>query len=270
MTRRTAGDITFFLAAAPGEAEPALDAARRSGAGVEFSLFDTRTYIDGPGALAPLRALALRPKAVPLSAHGPIYDLNLGSPEPFVREFTAKATAAALRAAREIGAARMVIHSGFNPLLPRGVEASWCETAAETLRELAPEAKREKVDLLVENFFEEDPSTLVRLADSAPDVGLCFDLAHARLRSKVPFGEWIEAFGDRVREFHLNDCDGRDDLHWSLGRGVCDVVPFLESIASGPRRDVPVVLEMSIERATTSLAYLAERGFRPRAERQGP
>jgi sugar phosphate isomerase/epimerase len=257
--------LSFSLAASADEAQGAIEAARAKGLGVEISLFDTVAYLDSPSALVPIAALSRQKPRVPLSAHGPIYDLNAGSPEPAVREFTVRAMTAAVRATQALGAARMVVHTGFNPLLPRNVERPWCASAAEAMQEVAAAARQCDVLLLLENFFEESPETLLRLADAIGDgVGFCLDLAHVRLRSSVPFGEWLKALGSRLAEFHLNDCDGNDDLHLALGEGVCEVIPFLEAVASSSHRSAPVVLEMSLERAAKSLAFIDAHGFRPR------
>lgn len=270
---RSAGGrgLTFSLAASLEEAPEAIASARGRGLGLEIALFETAAYLDSPASLEKLGADArggAKSRPVPLSAHGPIYDLNPGSPEPVVRDFTVRAMSAAVRATRTLGADRMVIHSGFNPLLPRECEDPWSESAASALRTVVGAARESGLRLLLENSFEESPETLVRLAEAidpsgAGDVGFCFDLAHARLRSNLSFSEWLAALSPRVAEFHLNDCDGKDDLHLALGDGVCEVIPFLETVAGGTLRETPIVLEMPIERAEKSLAYLAARGFRP-------
>lgn len=268
MIRRSEGTgsgLSIALAASTHEAPAAIEAARGKGLGLEIALFETATYLDSDSALAPIAALARRKPPVPLSVHGPIYDMNAGSPEPFVRDFTLRAMTAAVRATKALGAARMVIHTGFNPLLPRNVERPWCASAAEALQEVAATARASGVALLLENFFEGSPETMVRLADAVGDgVSFCLDLAHVRLRSRVPFGEWLAALGPRIAEFHLNDCDGKDDLHLALGDGVCEVIPFLEAVAASRHRSAPIVLEMSLERAAKSLAFIDAHGFRPR------
>jgi sugar phosphate isomerase/epimerase len=264
MVRRPPNDTpSLFLAASSEEAPEAISAARARGLGLEVALFETREYLDSAAALAPLRRLASAPApAVPLSAHGPIYDLNPGSPEPFVRDFTVRAMSASVRAAAAMGASRLVVHTGFNPLLPRCVERPWCASAAEALREIAEAARVAGTRLLVENFFEDEPDTLVRLADAiGGDVGFCFDLAHACLRSRIPFSEWMARLSPRLQEIHLNDCDGHDDAHLALGEGVCEIGPFLEALLAGPHRAIPIVLEMSLDRAAQSLAWLGARGF---------
>jgi len=269
-TRRSDGAtvraLSFSLAACPKEAADAFAASRaRGGAlGVEIALFETALYLDSADALAPIAALARREPRVALSVHGPIYDLNAGSPEPVVRDFTVRAMTAAARATKALGASSMVVHTGFNPLLPKYVERPWCSSAGEGLAEVAKAARAAGVDLLLENFFDPKPETLLRLADAAGGaVEFCLDLAHVKLRSKAPFREWLAALGSRIAEFHLNDCDGHDDQHLALGDGVCEVVPFLEAVAAGPYASAPIVLEMPLDRAQKSLAWLAERGFVP-------
>lgn len=266
--------LPFSLAACAAQAPAAIAAARKRGLGLEIALFETAAYLDSAAALGPIADAArgggaATGRPVRLSAHGPIYDLNPGSPEPFVRDFTVRAMSAAARAAKALGADRMVIHTGYNPLLPRDVETPWCASAAEALRKVAAAARENGVALLLENTFEESPETLVRLAEAidpkGDGLGFCFDLAHARLRSERRFPEWLAALGPRIAEFHLNDCDGTDDSHWALGDGVCEVIPFLEAVAGGAHRSTPIVLEMPLDRAERSLEFLAERGFRPTA-----
>jgi sugar phosphate isomerase/epimerase len=38
-------------------------------------------------------------------------------------------------------------------------------------------------------------------------------------------------FAERICHVHLSDNDGRDDLHWDLGRGVVDLRTILTPLA---------------------------------------
>jgi sugar phosphate isomerase/epimerase len=100
---------------------------------------------------------------------------------------------------------------------------------AEAISELASEASRRNVRLMVENLDRRfaDVDDLRAILDAVPEVGFHLDVGHANLR--LGLGEanrtasLLEAFGPRLAHVHVSDNrGGAEDLHLPLGAGTVD------------------------------------------------
>jgi sugar phosphate isomerase/epimerase len=80
---------------------------------------------------------------------------------------------------------------------------------------------------MIENVFEETPSTIVALLDRFAEKNLwfCFDTGHFNLFTTLSLGDWLAPLGERLREFHIHDNHGKSDEHLPVGRGI---FPFRE------------------------------------------
>ncbi|MBO7632641.1 MAG: TIM barrel protein, partial [Lachnospiraceae bacterium] len=118
------------------------------------------------------------------------------------------------------------------------------------------------VCIFLENMFDESPELLTRVADGlfdGPNFGVCLDLAHAFL-SEVPTDGWTEALFGSVRHIHINDNDGREDLHLPVGSGSMDWSVLREERLFS--REPSVLIEVSgRERLLASLQYLKGISF---------
>ncbi|WP_038045187.1 TIM barrel protein [Thermus caliditerrae] len=195
-------------------------------------------YLD-PGLLEedePFRQLAAkRPKR--LSVHLPFWNLDLLSPDPEVRGLTLRRLLLGLDRAAELGADRAVFHSG----IPHGRTPEEDQRRAERLAAaLKPVVRRAEilgVELFLENTHEPSPEGLKAVLEAYPELGFCFDAAHARVFSHTPEpAPWLEL---NPHHLHLNDTDGLFDRHWNLGQGVLGHRDWL-----GPFLDRTLVLEV--------------------------
>ncbi|MFN4071297.1 MAG: TIM barrel protein, partial [Thermus caldifontis] len=128
----------------------------------------------------------------PLSVHLPFWNLDLLSPDPEVRALTLRRLLLGLDRAAELGADRAVFHSG----IPHGrTPAEDRERAERLLLALKPVVRRAStlgIALLLENTHEPTPGGLGLLLEAYPELGFCFDAAHARLFSQTPDpGPWL-------------------------------------------------------------------------------
>ena len=111
-------------------------------------------------------------------------------------------------------------------------------------------------------MFDESPELLGRVADNletVPNFGVCLDLAHAFL-SDVTIPDWIQRLSKHVRHIHINDNNGREDLHWPVGSGSIDwsVLKNAELFRNNPS----MLIEVSgHERLRSSLRYLKDSGY---------
>jgi sugar phosphate isomerase/epimerase len=192
-----------------------------------------------------------------LSFHGPFIDLNPGAYEPMVRSVTKTRFEQCYAAARMAKASKIVFHSGYNLCLYH-VE-SWEANTIDFWKEFMSD-KDESIQICLENLQDPDPESIVRVVDAVdhPAFFACFDVGHANIWSKVPVEAWITYLGNRIRHLHLNNNDGKHDLHSALDTGTLDIVPLLEKVLqTAPGADW--VLEMRNAQAVESSMELINK-----------
>lgn len=106
-------------------------------------------------------------------------------------------------------------------LVPQGDDP---DRFAESLIPLANSAQAAGLKLAIEHF----PGTFLPTVPFAlqyvekighPNLYLLFDIGHAQIANENP-AEMIALAGDRLAYVHLDDNDGKSDLHWGLCDGV--------------------------------------------------
>jgi len=160
------------------------------------------------------------------TVHAPFMDLSPGGYDRTVRRITKEKLKRAVGLAHLLHAQGVVCHPGYDKWRFDGNEELWLEGSVDTWTEIVKEAKDGPL-LMVENIFEEQPSTLIALLDVFRDQNLwfCFDSGHFNLFSTVSLDGWLGPLKDRVREMHLHDNHGGWDEHLPVGEGT---FPFRE------------------------------------------
>ena len=150
--------------------------ARKWGLGLEVTDFCYAPMLDDPATLP-----AVHEKMAGIDhfwLHAPFAELAPCAVDPLVREVTARRYRQALSAARQLGIRRLVIHSGYIPLV---YFPEWfTEQSVAFWREFLPEVPEDMV-LALENVMDETPqlmTDIVRQVDD-PRLGLCLDVGHA-------------------------------------------------------------------------------------------
>ena len=127
--------------------------ARKWGLGLEVTDFCYAPMLDDPATLP-----AVREKMAGIDhfwLHAPFAELAPCAVDPLVREVTARRYRQALSAARQLGIRRLVIHSGYIPLV---YFPEWfTEQSVAFWREFLPEVPEDMV-LALENVMDETPS----------------------------------------------------------------------------------------------------------------
>lgn len=153
------------------------------------------------------------------------YYLPIGSPFEDVRKGAVAELKRCIRIFAQVGAKWMNVHpDSYAPFHPREFSIG---RNIESLREMAEEADRCGIGLMIENLpgnFN-SPTQLGDLLDKMPELGLHLDIGHANLRGERNSTDAIlAAYGARLRHVHLHDNKGgRDDLHLPLGAGTVDL-----------------------------------------------
>lgn len=193
------------------------------------------------------------------SLHGAFIDVNPASGDPLFRELSQKRCEESCRLAQELGAERVIFHSGVHPFLRGGYLENWANVCAVFYAELAAAFDME---ICVENSQELDPTQLAMLLERTPDkrVKACLDIGHAHY-SQAPVTEWFDRLGDRIGAIHLSDNQGFFDDHLPLGQGS---VNWAEADAMWRqlKLDCPLTLEVGgISGVEDSIRYLRKYGY---------
>ena len=136
----------------------------------------------------------------------------------------------------------------------------------ESVAGLADAAAGYGIRLCIEHFPGKALATVRDTLDYIAELGhdnlyLLFDIGHALISKEDP-AEAVAKAGDRLGYFHLDDNDGRSDLHWALLDGVLTEDVLKNTLATLDRigYDGPVSLEMN-PGLSDPLAAIAD-GFR--------
>ncbi len=169
---------------------------------------------------------ALMDMGIECTVHAPFMDLSPGGYDRAVKKVTLDKIKKAVEVAHLLHAKGVVCHPGYDKWRFDGNEQLWLDSSIETWNEVLLLAGRD-LDIMLENIFEETPSTFLALFGYFRDKNLyfCFDTGHFNLFSKLPLEEWLVPMKRWIREMHIHDNNGRADDHLPLGAGT---FPFRE------------------------------------------
>ena len=207
-----------------------------------FGKLDERVF-QAYGEIGALMEISLSPeecarldwKAVPVysarygvpvrSFHLPFYPFehnNLASLDPAVRKETLELHGSFVRRMSEARIPFAVVHPSGEPNREED-RPDMLNACAESLYALAETAKPYGVTVCVENLprtcIGRDGSEIRFLADSHPDLRICFDVNHLLTESHEAF---VRAVGEKIASVHLSDYDFQDEKHWLPGEGGID------------------------------------------------
>jgi len=201
-----------------------------------------------------------------VSVHAPFLDLSPGAIDPAFRSLTVQRLKTAISAAAPLRPDTIVLHPGYDPLRFAEHRGAWLKNSLKTWHEVASSAE-ELPDtlLLIENIFEDEPSTLADLLDAlpCPPFGFCFDTGHFQVFSRLPLSRWIDSLGSHLREVHIHDNDGSADSHRPPGRGDFPFDELFNLIGGQADRILGTIEAHNEHDLNESLAYLRSRGLVP-------
>ena len=191
--------------------------AREFGLGVEIAEYCTAWNMDREFAETDARvraALAGNPRRI---LHGPFNELFPCAIDPEARALAARRYRQAIALARDYGAAKVVIHAGYNPW---SYYPEWFrEQSAIFWREFLREDPG--VEIVLENVLEREPEwipDILRSVDS-PRLRMCLDVGHGNAYSPVGVEDWLRRCAPWISHFHLHNNDGTRDSHDGLFHG---------------------------------------------------
>ena len=211
-------------------ADDAVQTAREFGLGVELAQFCLAENMDKtpPDVQASLDAALQVPRRV---LHAPFAELCPAAIDPLVREVAKRRFLQAAALAKRYGAEKIVVHSGFIPLV---YYPEWfAPQSAAFWREFLNDV--DGLTLCVENVMETSPDALRQIAEQVndPRLRICFDVGHAFCQSGE-LAPWLDALAPYISHVHLHNNHGSFDEHLGLPDGTLDmaaVIRQLEALA---------------------------------------
>ncbi len=200
-------------------------------AGLESYAFGTSEALDDlPAAHAAFDAELRDCTKHGLSLHGPFFDLNPAAFDSLVRAATRSRFESCYRAARRVGATRIVFHTGFYPQVYW--EETWRDNSIAFWKEFLGD-KDASVAVHIENNLEKSFEPMARVIDAVahPAFSACLDAGHANVCSEIPVEDWVSGLGGRIGHFHLHNNNGKEDEHRALDDGTLDMRALLELAA---------------------------------------
>lgn len=192
--------------------------------GVEVMMYDTEWVRNFPRAEVVAMSKLLEAEDIPVSVHGPLFDLNPGSQDKIIRDYTKFNFMRALNISAMLKAEIVVFHLGLNPLTLGEYRKTWFDISLKTFRAVVNHAKRLGITIAVENMFIDTPNLLRQVIEAidSPHMQVCLDVGHVNVYSKVPLKKWFDALGKYIVKIHINDNDAQNDLHLAFGEGNMD------------------------------------------------
>ena len=235
-------------------ADDAVQTAREFGLGVELAQFCLAENMDKtpPDVQASLDAALEVPRRV---LHAPFAELCPAAIDPLVREVAKRRFLQAAALAKRYGAEKMVVHSGFIPLV---YYPEWyAPQAADFWRGMLEET--DNLTFCVENVLEESPDVLLRTLALVgdPRLRVCLDVGHAFCQSSE-LAPWLDALAPYCSHVHLHNNSGAHDEHRALFDGALDMAALIRQLE---RLAPQATYTLEVFSARPSVEWLLKEGL---------
>ncbi len=223
--------------------------------GIEAAFIDSEKFYHNPHFIDDFRKLMNR-GPVPIVAHLPFVGLDLGSNDKWIRTLATDIVREGLKIAIDCGIKRAVLHVAILPLHTEFTRKLCLNYFKDSLSELMPIIEKNKIELLLENTWEKEPSFFQKLlADIHSEyVWMCLDVAHIHCFSNIPFQVWWDTMKDKIRHIHLSDNLFHEDIHLIPGKGKIDFPAILPVLST--KIDLTYTLEINPQEIKKALEYL--------------
>lgn len=196
--------------------------------------------------------------------HGPFTEIIPASIDHRIVSLGMERLQEAYRAAERMGISRMVVHTGYVPLL---YFKEWHHEKSLDFWRRYMDDKPRDFRLYIENVFEDEPLMMRRLIEELDDsrIRACLDIGHANAMtcSSYTVLDWIKVLGPLIGHFHLHNNDGSSDQHADLDRGSMDMDRIFDAIEACCSPDVTMTIE---SRACQASAQWLERRMKRKKE----
>jgi len=176
--------------------------------------------------------------------HGPFTEIIPSAIDHRAVDFGMQRLQEAYEATAAMGLTRMVVHTGYIPLM---YHKSWHLDRSFAFWKRFMADKPADFRLYIENVFDDEPLMMRDLIDGLEDfrVRMCLDVGHAHVVTVPEYDvyQWIEILGSRIGHFHLHNNDGSADTHQSFTDGTLDMERIMGCIKTHCDDDVTFTIE---------------------------
>jgi sugar phosphate isomerase/epimerase len=196
---------------------------------------------------------------IKFSIHAPISDVNIAALSERIREAATLEIIASMEHAIALNADTITFHPGFMSMVVPNQEAKAIEKAKRSIRTIDRLMKEFGITAAMENM----PSIKFMIGMTAKemfemvdgtDMKICFDIGHANTVNQID--EMIDLLGDRIKNIHIHDNNGKNDDHMTIGDGQIDFTKVLKKLSNYKGRYI--IESRSIGSAVTSRDRLKE------------
>jgi len=120
--------------------------------------------------------------------HAPFFDLNIGARDSRIRIVSFERLIWGLEAAAMLNSKIVVVHPGYGPWVLNHNFEPWLKRATPLLHKLCEHAASLGLKIAFENIYDSSPDDLLELLSTVnvPHAGICFDVGHFNVFSKIP------------------------------------------------------------------------------------
>jgi sugar phosphate isomerase/epimerase len=183
-----------------------------------------------------------------ITMHGPFLDLNPASADPEIRKISRKRIESVAEYAEIFEAESIVFHPGYDFKRYEFLKDEWMKTTCDFFADFAYRLKQKNIVLNVENVYERYSEEIIEVVKAVYENGggFCFDTGHHFAFGDQSLEKWVKDFGKYIKEIHLHDNDGKNDLHMPPGKGRIDFGPILKFLEN-KKPDITITLEPHTE-----------------------
>jgi len=228
--------------------------AREYGFGLEIAEFCTAWNIDRRFELTDSRVQESLQGISRSILHAPSNELFPCAIDEKARELAAYRYRQAIDLAKRYGSKKVVIHGGYHPWMYYPVW--YVGQSVSFWKDFLKEDPG--VEIVLENVLETQPDLILDILEGVDDprLRMCFDVGHINAYSYIPIMDWLETCAPWIGHIHVNNNDGREDLHQGLQDGIIPMKELLQRIES-LCPEATITLEMT--ETKSSLEWLREK-----------
>lgn len=227
--------------------------ARQWGLGIEIAEYCTAWNMDDEFARTDADVQENLAGITRRVLHAPFNELFPCAIDRKARELAAYRYRQAITLAKQYGAAKVIIHGGYNPRIYYPV---WY--VGESIKFWQEFLKEDPgVQIVLENVLEEDPGMLLDIVKGVDDprLRLCLDVGHVNVYSKVSVMDWLKTWAPYLSHFHIHNNDGSWDTHSAL---ECGSILMREFLAQAESLCPNATYTLELMEAAPSVRWLLE------------
>ncbi len=196
--------------------------------------------------------------------HGAFLDVCIDSSDHRIFQVSDLRVRQSMDIAKQMGLRAVIFHTNYivNFRLQSYLE-TWLSRNEAYWRQIIKDYPGQEIFL--ENMFDDSPWLLqqlaLRMADE-PHFSVCLDTAHA-LISGSPLEPWLEDLKPHVSHIHINDNDGKEDLHLPLGAGIFSWEKYNQWIRSFDRKPSILIEVRDFSSLQKSIRYMEQHALYP-------